>query len=961
MADGAKREEANKPSSIGVKRSHKASNKANKAPKQPKSAPKKQPDVIDLVSDDEEDEDEDVGVQQVIKQSLETFRDQERQTGLFQSREFPTVTFDASDFPTMEESTQMRKNAVGMSHSQPIKGPSTGINGVVKPPTLASQPVAGTKEDAGEKQEHRATSAETVEKKVVVTPEKKKEEKATAKEADKKTQKEKEVASSSSLPGEEEEKQNEKAVAEVEMEEKMDPFFQSRMFDTIEFKLSDFPQVESLAVARRSLPPASSSNTAPLTTTGQSTNAPPASKPNDGLGPAKTPTVASMTTPVVTTATATEAKTPKVAASVVSKVPKTTTPATSATMGTTQSVLKETTESAKQPSTDSVPKPLVVTKTSTTPPNPTVVTPSTKAPATQSTSTAVPFSTQAPTQATSTTKAGPTQSQLPHRARVRPRIPPVSVVPVPSKPVTATPSTTKSSTAVTAITPPPVSKSTAAVPVASTVDATKSSSAPATGQNQANENANMLLPKKRLSEEVQRAGDAKRQAKPHLTTVKAPVDGEGVEFVKVNAAPRAIPPVEPPVLGYCTPEFLAFMRECGDEDGDEEVDPEEESRSQLKLLDVVDLTNLSDSEDSETESLMPTPRGVPLQSLPVTGQATAATTPTGIAPVNVSGTRTWFVPTLGSERKRTQPEKVLCELCEEKGLPHRLIHCPTCTKYYHKKCAKENGDENICWNCELGSMIDDSELDEEHARHNSEYLAYLKGIRRSSSPERDENKGEVGDENEEQEGEEVEDGDVEMPSADAADEDNSSFSEDTSAKKAGRSWMEFVGDVTGDVDAGFHEVTNRITEELRDEEKRQLYSRGFVSREEFEEQMTEVEEYYISEEARLQQLEREKAIEAKKAAEARKAQAEAEEKASSDQPQSSTTTADAPSIPPSVAQDGGATADTSANPSTPVPALPSAVPRPAPVVFAPSADFREAPDMIKAVLARSFQPPRSNS
>lgn len=207
------------------------------------------------------------------------------------------------------------------------------------------------------------------------------------------------------------------------------------------------------------------------------------------------------------------------------------------------------------------------------------------------------------------------------------------------------------------------------------------------------------------------------------------------------------------------------MRECGGEEVDEEDDPEEVSRSQLKLLNIVDLTNLSDSEDmdSDSESPAPTPRagaaGVAGQNmLPTNGQVGGPGQPTAAATALVSGKGTWYLPTLDSERKRAKPEKVMCELCEESGVPSRLIRCPTCTKYYHKKCAKENGDENICWNCELGSMIDDSELDAEHDKHDSEYLAYLRAIRRASSPADGEGEEEEEEEEDEEEEEEEEEG-----------------------------------------------------------------------------------------------------------------------------------------------------------------------------------------------------------
>ncbi|KAL4156581.1 Chromatin assembly factor 1, subunit A [Phytophthora ramorum] len=392
-------------------------------------------------------------------------------------------------------------------------------------------------------------------------------------------------------------------------------------------------------------------------------------------------------------------------------------------------------------------------------------------------------------------------------------------------------------------------------------------------------------------EGMKRTDEAQQRTKPSPIVTDS-ADGDAVLFVKVNAAPLEMTPVEPPILGYCSPEFLAFMRECGDEDAEEDDDPEEVSRSQLKLLDVVDLTNLSDSEDSDAESPMPTPRASEAttatlkQGLPAKTQMKGTGLPVAIPTTPVSGNRTWYVPTLGSERTRTRPEKVMCELCEETGLPSRLVRCPTCTKYFHRKCARENGDENVCWNCELGSMIDDSELDEEHAKHNSEYLAYLRAIRRSTSPDdgegvdEEEEEQEEDDENQDRESEDATgDGDVEMASPAEGGEDGNPVSDEISMKSAGTRWKEFIGGATADVEASYHEVTKRIAEELRDEEKRQIYSRGFVSRDEFEAQMAEVEEYYISEEARLQQLEREKALEGRKAAEARRAQAAAEQAA----------------------------------------------------------------------------------
>ncbi|CAI5728666.1 unnamed protein product [Hyaloperonospora brassicae] len=426
----------------------------------------------------------------------------------------------------------------------------------------------------------------------------------------------------------------------------------------------------------------------------------------------------------------------------------------------------------------------------------------------------------------------------------------------------------------------------------STVDtATKSPSASATYsvRTQATDNVNVLVPKEMRHEVNWRSTDEQRHQQPSLAGANASTEVDGKRHHTASAAPPKVARVAPPVLGYCSPEFLEFMRECGNAEYDEEDDPDEASRLQLKLLDVVDLTNLSSSENGDTTSPLSTPRvgelGVGAQQLcPSTsevvekgGQRLAGDV------VNTLGQRTWYVPTLESERKRTQPEKVMCELCEEKGLASRLVRCPTCTKYYHKKCAEENGDESICWNCELGSMIDDSELDEEHAKHNSEYLAYLKAIRRSPDDADAEDERMADNEDDEQEDDEViAEVKTEMESVAGGGEDSNVVNE-MHVQSAGRRWKEFIGDATADVDDSYLEITKRITEELCDNEKKTLYSRGFVSREEFEAQMHEVEEHYIKEEARLQQLEREKALEAKKVAEAKLEQAEAEQAITSSQ------------------------------------------------------------------------------
>ncbi|ETK73990.1 hypothetical protein L915_19134 [Phytophthora nicotianae] len=903
--------------SIGKKRRYDETRKASDKKSEDKnerekSAPipaptppaKKQPDVIDLVSSDEEDDNE---VQQVIRESLtarrrEDTKEDNNEHVLFQSRVFPTVPFVASDFPSLEQGTQMRKKAAdkGPVHSQPTGGKAAIKSGLEKASTSVSQPTPPVSRVAKEMIESKPEPRPPIEEKEKTAPVE-----ATAKKAENETTKTNvestvDSAITASTASKVKDKQEK---TEIRGEE--DPFFQSRVFDAVEFAASDFATVfDGLAVARRSHPPPLSSSTAAISTSVR----PAATAPTLSAGPKanKATKSATVAAPTATTASKPTTKTAETSSIQEASVPNMPT-ATAANRSTSSAsakvsppVPKASTTTAEatavQPSSaQPTQKPTVVTPPTKTP-STQPTTPSTKTPLTQSKAAAVPSSTKA--------DSTPRQTNPAPDATVKPVITtkaPAQASPsaVVAKTVPATPVPTKAKETAETAKPPAFS-----VPVSVVGSAAlKGSSA---GNRQVNGSANVLWPKKKHPDSVQRTNKEKQRSKSTPTSATPPADVDGVEFVKVNASPREILPVEPPVLGYCSPEFLAFMRECGGDDGDEEDDPEEESRSQLKLLNVVDLTNLSDSEDSDVESPTPTPRGnAPHESLPSNGPAGSASQAAVSTNAKVSGTGTWYVPTLESERKRSQPEKVMCELCEAKGLPSRLIRCPTCTKYYHKKCAKENGDENICWNCELGSMIDDSELDAEHAKHDSEYLAYLKAIRRSPSPEGEADKQEV---DEEQDGEAAgEDVGMATPAEGEDSEGN--------AKKAGKRWMEFIGDATADIDATYHEVTNRIAAELRDEEKKRLYSRGFVSREEFEQQMTEVEEYYINEEARLQQLEREKALEAKKAAEARKAQEVAEQVNGDQSGGTRTTENNAPSVP-TVVQDGDVSATTIEAPSS---------------------------------------------
>ncbi|KAE9041338.1 hypothetical protein PR002_g4507 [Phytophthora rubi] len=912
------------------KRRHEdTTNTSNKrhAEDKPKPAPpasaaqataKRQPDVIDLISDDEEEEEDQVEVQQVVAQSLESHkqetercREQEQERTLFQSRVFPSVAFVASDFPTLEAGGLMRKRAAekDLVQSQP-----TGAVTQVKDDQMsASQPAPVVAREAKQKEVHPKPTEPRPPP--AVTKEKKEEVETTVAKVQTVEPLENQVLDTrthSTAGGNVQAGVGIDASAAVEeskpVEDKAadheDPFFQARVFDSVAFQASDFVTVfDGLAVARRSHPPvvAASSSTATSTTVGSAAATGPAStKTIGGTQPAQASTAATPALPSTASAASLNAATKGVPEVKTSTAPAKTTLQSAVTTppketSATAVPVKPNTASASANVTIPAPKPSAATGTAAT----VSVAASKQIPAQAPSITGQASSASGGTVATTTTAAGAPKAAPP--STVASTTPPLSA-PVALKPSPSVSTSTKSTATTTAAAP----TATSSTPItASSAPPTQVSSASAANseQTQSNDSANVLLPKKKHPDGVRSVIVKQRHSESPATESKASSDVDGVQFVKVTAAPFEVVrdvPVEAPVLGYCSPEFLAFMRECGGEDVDEDDDPEEVSLSQLKLLNIVDLTNLSDSDDmdSDSESPAPTPRaGVAsvtelkneVSAIGGAGQPTAAATPL------VSGKRTWFVPTLDSERKRAKPEKVMCELCEESGVPSRLTRCFTCMKYYHKKCAKENGDENICWNCELGSMIDDSELDAEHDKHDSEYLAYLRAIRRASSPVAGE--GEEEEEGDEEEDEEEEEGDenqrdgaegatggddVEMATTEEGGAASKPFAEGNNSQNPGKQrWMEFIGGATADIDASFHEVTNRIAEELRDEEKKQLYSRGFVSREEFEAQMTEVEEHYITEEARLQQLEREKAIEARKAAEARKAQVAAEQAAAS--------------------------------------------------------------------------------
>ncbi|CAI5729031.1 unnamed protein product [Peronospora farinosa] len=890
------------------------------------------PDIIDLISDDDDDDDDDNDdVDEVSKQDKRQGQEEdncsrsidneheEESKSLFQSRVFPFVTFVDNDFPSVNAVAKMRKQAAKKGRTvteitgdtDAANATSTSDQGIASEPTLV---VFGPTEETAAK----STFPPTVEGKEIETllttmPEIISED-TTFDAVTTNDAMESDTAAGTLM----EEK-------EAEQDELMlkDSLFQSRVFDPIEFRASDFVTAfDGLAVARRSHPPISktiTSTRASLTSAAATVAAKSGDyDANDVVEPVKAKTITSTEASLTSAEAIVATKYEDYDADDVAEPVK----ATTVTLSTTKSAALSAATITISATKPTVLLPLESAVSKVPPSTHAEVIPATSStmpaittPAKSSITPAMTIPAKLPPAAPSASvpyppsKAPVASAALPPAPAKLPPIavkPPVQVPAVAFTEISSLPSQTSSLNvqSVTSAKSSPAVKQKPAVNVPSAIKATpttaltaktavlatvtpqsttvanlKVSCAPATHSGC----AHVLIPKKKHPEEVRRSGELQQCQKPSPSGATVSFDADEIRFVKVKSAPREITPVEQPVLGYCSPEFLEFMRECGDDDGDEEGDPDEGSRSQLNLLDVVDLTNLSESEDSGVGSPSSTqritgPKGevqrgalLSNEQARFDGQTIVYTT------ANVSGKGTWHVPTFDSERKRTHAERIMCELCEEKVISSRLIRCPTCTKYYHKKCARENGNENICWNCELGSMIDDSELDEEHAKHNNEYLAYLKALRSSLED------GEVAekeifadDKNQEGDQDSAEE-DVETASSTAGEDDSHPLPEESSAKAAGKRWKEFIGDATADIDASYVEVTKRIAEELRDDEKRRLYSRGFVSREEFEAQMAEVEEYYIKEEARLQQLEREKALEAKKVAEARKAQAEAEQ------------------------------------------------------------------------------------
>ncbi|KAI9914868.1 hypothetical protein PsorP6_007237 [Peronosclerospora sorghi] len=817
----------------------------NTAPKQrgkQQAVVKKQPEIIDLISDEDEDNDEDNDValkppQPKQQDEVATEKQANEEVGPIpcKSRVFPSIAFVESDFPSLEVGVLRKKEAVEKKVGgafPPAQVQTIPTDASLRDPSVSlSQSLAIKPELANEN--HRATSVNIVE---------------TCENTDAiliQSAEKMETPSCSAT--------NEKETERLENQG--DPFFQSRIFDSVEFQGCDFVTVfNHLAAARRSFPPlqttaaTSNSVTSLFTSSDEATMA----KNHTSSGVTELGKTASLTAAARDMTTATNTSVPMMKPAVTEAVSSKEIVSAPVVDKTTPKVLAPVSPTS---SSVSVSRPVSIPSAQVTAPPPAVY----KPPLPQE----VPVNVSVKTIEQPVLKPASTSTHAGRRTTPAVTISPSSLAVATSN---AMESATKEvrHEAVTMkhglSTIPPVPCLDACVPAEAVAAVPLLEPTPATGK------ANVLIPKKKPTEGTGRSNEE------HMLPVRekqgqfpANEGGSG----STSEIVRDLAPVKPPALGDCRPEFLDFMRECGDDDFEDEEDPEAVRRAQLKLLDVVDLISDASEEDESGTSEPASPALV----LPVSkqaGQGSHATASAGSVP-------------LPSERKRLPPERVVCELCEEKALVSRLIRCPTCTKYYHKKCAKENGDENICWNCDLGAMIDDSALDDEHAKHASGYLAYLKSIRRSFEEreesevedEREQDDDGVAETNEDdrlsEDGQVGEDAESESSREEGEEKEDVSVANEMMSTRAGTRWKAFLGDATADIDATYVEVTNRIVQELGDEETRRRYSRGFVSREEFEAQMTAVEEYYIHEEARLQQLEREKALEAKKGAESRDA------------------------------------------------------------------------------------------
>lgn len=337
------------------------------------------------------------------------------------------------------------------------------------------------------------------------------------------------------------------------------------------------------------------------------------------------------------------------------------------------------------------------------------------------------------------------------------------------------------------------------------------------------------------------------------TTSAGDVQPSKHSFVKTVRPPALVTIQKPVRLGDCSPEFMQFMQECCEN----EVPTDEENeemvrRMQLQLLEVVDLTNLSDSDDRsdvDDSEFMDDSRPTSEDSPPsdITATSSDATEP-------VAGAQAPAPSTTDSNHALTRAEVALnrrgarpmetCVLCEERRWVKTLQHCAECGKFYHKKCAREYGDESVCWNCELDGIIDDSELTE-IARN--EVLGMLSTFRHEPVDDSNAESSELINE---------EDGSAYVDDGNGGERvvaENSSPHPLLSGvqTRSVQRWKAFLEWSTATYDQAFNETTNAITAELQSEQHKIKYTNGFLSREEFSASIGSVLDTYAELQERL--------------------------------------------------------------------------------------------------------------
>ncbi|KAJ0404349.1 hypothetical protein P43SY_001469 [Pythium insidiosum] len=320
-------------------------------------------------------------------------------------------------------------------------------------------------------------------------------------------------------------------------------------------------------------------------------------------------------------------------------------------------------------------------------------------------------------------------------------------------------------------------------------------------------------------------------------------------------------------LGHCGSDFLEFAKHSvdGDEEDEEEDDDEvmddDEEEARARLLEIVDLTNLSDDsaddDDDEDDDDDDGFAVIEVSSAAVSTKASAPDAPPAsalsaqpvlnltkqsllglVAPAAASSS----VPLPLVKKRRAPRPKETCMLCEEKGWIRSLVHCATCKKFYHRRCARDFGDADVCWNCDLDGMIDDSELTE---GHKEEVVSMFSTLRQSSDSEQEEDARNSNK-------------DGSMAGTDAASQPLDSSTEDLNGEigravkaalqsqttRSMRRWKEFLEKATARVDAQFEATTSRIQVELEQPAERARYSKGFASREAMQEAMAQVMDHY---------------------------------------------------------------------------------------------------------------------